>query len=65
MVHELWKVAASTPEAEAFLQQLANPHVVVVMRDARAIARMFFPEDRAEEVRRFVAANIADRGTIK
>lgn len=65
LVHELWKGAASAPEAEAFLQRIANPNVVVVMRDARAIARMFFPAERAAEVHRFVAANTVEGGVIK
>lgn len=64
LVHELRKGAAFTPEAEAFLQKLANPHVVVVMRDARAIKRIFFPDQRAEEVRRFVANNTIDGGVL-
>lgn len=65
LVHELWKGAASTPEAQAFLQQVANPHVVVVMRDARAINQVFFPEARAAEVHRFVDENTVEDGTIK
>lgn len=65
LVHELWKGAASTPEAEEILQRLANPNVVAVMRDARSIARLFFPPHRAEEVKRFVANNTLEGGVIK
>lgn len=64
LVHELWKGAATAPEAEALLQSLADPHIVVVMRDARAIARMFFPPQRAEEVRRFVVSHTVGDGVI-
>lgn len=60
LVHELWKGAAATPDAEALLQRLANPHIVVVMRDERAIARIFFPPERSEEVRRFVASHTVE-----
>lgn len=60
LVHELWKGAVRTPEGEELLRHMADRNIVVVMRDASAVAQLFFPEDRAEEVRRFVATNTVE-----
>lgn len=64
LVHELWKGAAFTPEALDLLQSLVGPNIVIIMRDARAINRILFPDRRAEEVRRFVANNTVGNGVI-